>query len=102
MDYILDDGFELNSNLSYVINVDDSKDWYVKTGLVANSEDELIEKLVSTMEKGKVSAVRYTFNLQLDDSFVIKLGEKILDKDSHTDLNAIKFGTAMKLFHDGI
>ena len=98
MDYILDDGFELNSNLSYVINVDDSKDWYVKTGLVANSEDELIEKLVSTMEKGKVSAVRYTFNLQLDDSFVIKLGEKILDKDSHTDLNAIKFGTAMNYF----
>lgn len=98
MDYILDDGFELNSNLSYVVNVDDSKDWYVKTGLVANSEDELIEKLVSTMEKGKVSAVRYTFNLQLDDSFVIKLGEKILDKDSHTDLNAIKFGTAMNYF----
>lgn len=98
MDYILDDGFELNSNLSYVVNVDDSKDWYVKTGLVANSEDELIEKLVSTMEKGKVSAVRYTFNLQLDDSFVIKLGEKILDKDSHADLNAIKFGTAMNYF----
>ncbi len=70
MYYIMDDGFELDSKLNDVINNDSSKDWYVKENLIANSENELIEKVTAHFNGSGPLAVRYTFDLDIDEDFM--------------------------------
>ena len=78
-DYVLDDEFDLNTNLSYVKSSDDSKDFYVSHDLVANSNTELPDKMAnayklgaSNYNGGKVVAVRYNgATVTQDDLYAI-------------------------------
>lgn len=95
MDYILDKGFELDNNLSYVVNEDTSKDWYVQSDLIATNETELIDK-VSENFNGDTLAVRYTFDFTIDDTFVSNLAKELVVKK--IDITNTRFGTSMNYF----
>ena len=66
-EYVLDDEFDLNNNLGYVIHSDTSKDFYTKNNLIANSSSELSTAIANAYKvgpskyKGKnVIAIRYS------------------------------------------
>lgn len=96
MDYILDDGFDLDTRLNEVTNYDTSKDWYTQNDLIADNPDELIDKVVGIFDGSEAVAVRYTFDLTLDDAFVRKLGTKLIEKG--VDVTNTKFGSSMMYF----
>lgn len=96
MDYVLDDGFDLDFNLRYVENSDMSKDWYVENGLVAGSEDELIEKISSNYNGNGSFAIRHTFALEMSDAFLGKLAMELSSKG--VDITEMRFGDSMNYF----
>lgn len=96
MDYILDNGFDLDSNLNEVTNYDTSKDWYAQNDLIANTRDELINKVIEKFDGSETVAVRYTFDLTLDDSFMQELGTQLVKKG--IDVTNTKLGTSMMYF----
>ena len=96
MDYILDAGFDLDTKLNEVTNYDTSKDWYTQNNLIADSPDELIDKVVEIFDESEAVAVRYTFDLTLDDNFVQKLGAELTKKG--VDVTNTRFGSSMMYF----
>lgn len=96
MDYILDAGFNLDTKLNEVTNYDTSKDWYTQNNLIADSPDELIDKVVEIFDGSEAVAVRYTFDLTLDDNFVQKLGAELMKKG--VDVTNTRFGSSMMYF----
>lgn len=96
MFYTKDNGFELDSKLNDVINNDSSKDWYVKENLIANSENELIEKVTAHFNGSGPLAVRYTFDLDIDEDFMTRLANELIKHK--VDLTNTNIGSTMNYF----
>ena len=51
-DYLLDNEYDIDDNLDYVLNDDNSKDWYVSHNMFATSNDELLDIIDNSYQKG--------------------------------------------------
>lgn len=58
MGYDSDDRFDINNNLDYISNMDNSKDWHVANGNWADNSDELISLLVDNLNKDGYTVVK--------------------------------------------
>ena len=96
MNYITDNGFELDNKLNEVINRDTSKDWYVNQNLIANDEIELIEKIANHFDGSETLAVRYTFDLEIDEDFMTQLANELVKRK--VDLTNTNIGASMNYF----
>ena len=79
-----------------MINNDSSKDWYVKENLIANSENELIEKVAAHFDGSEPLAVRYTFDFDVDEEFMTRLADELTKHK--VDLANTNIGATMNYF----
>lgn len=59
--YVLDTSYELDSELNKVYNSDNSKDWYVENGLIASSDEEVIQVAISNWDT--IDTISYAIRL---------------------------------------
>ena len=84
MDYVLDDEYELNDKLDFVMSSDNSKDWYVQNNLYATDEYELADALLHRYEMGATqvdgeNALFVKYNQELTQEAVDIVAQKLFD-----------------------
>ena len=84
MDYVLDDEYELNDRLNFVLSSDNSKDWYVENDLYATDEYELADALLHRYEMGATqmdgeNALIVKYSQELTQEAVDIVGQKLFD-----------------------
>ena len=84
MDYVLDDEYELNDKLNFVLSSDNSKDWYVQNNLYATDENELADALLHRYEMGATqmdgeNALIVKYNQELTQETVDIVVQKLFD-----------------------
>ncbi|MBO5388701.1 MAG: hypothetical protein J6A59_11275, partial [Lachnospiraceae bacterium] len=92
-DYVLDDFYALNDELQFVINSDNSKDWYYKNGLmVANSKDA-INIITEQFNGNELIILKCQNPINVDDMFIKELATEFNNKGlSIEELSTCKLG----------
>ena len=76
--YVLDDLYDLDSNLAYVINTDNSKDYYAKNDMMFDELPEAIGKLSLEFSRSReTTAVKCLFDFELTQDVVSQVGEAV-------------------------
>ena len=97
-DYVLDESYDLDTNLSWVANSDDSKNYYNQNSLVAESLIDAPDKIVSARKFKRHGAYAVYVKSgveqeQITSEFLTKLAEKLVaDGMKPDDLEKIKIG----------
>ena len=102
-DYVLWDEFDLNNNLSYVINSDQSKDFYVSKGLIADTSSDLPRTMVNAYKAGPISydgkrllAVRYNGATITQDDLMAIAKALMAEGMSESDVMNCQLGQSSK------
>lgn len=60
-DYVIDEGFALDTDLEMVMSDDDSKDWYYQNGMVASSDSELAAILADQLNNKRIMVAKLAY-----------------------------------------
>lgn len=79
--YVADDLFDLDSNLSYIKNEDNAKDYYAEQGLLFENPEEAVEKLADIYaETHALSIVKCRFEFELSQDLINYIGMSVYER----------------------
>lgn len=79
--YVVDDFFELNTNLNMIDNTDNSMDWYVENNCYATSQSDIIKMVTDNYDKfSDYACVKSEYEPVFDDAFMIELAKSLYSK----------------------
>lgn len=94
VDYVLDKGYALDSNLDFVMNDDNNHDYYYENNLYAENENDAVSLLYNQFIETKDNAIAIKCSLDDYESIIKKVVKKLYSEKKITDaeLDKISYG----------
>lgn len=96
IDYVLDNNYEIDSNLDYITYTDSLRDWYATHDLMAGDADDTAEKIKAQIDSGNDQIfIKVDSGIQIDGQYITNVGGRLLSIATDTDIANYKIGYAM-------
>lgn len=93
IDYVLDDSYDLNTALSFAYTTDNSKDYYYKNNLYAETPNDVITKIVENYNNDKDTIAIKTKSFEITEDFIQNLAVSLYQAGvTEEEINNIRFG----------